>query len=437
MRELDLIYELKAELNPEECKNGNKIFIAPQYLPLDCPEPRNMRRFKEQCQEKGIGPHFTLRYPVFLPKSTMPRFIARFGHWANHPCWRYGIIYDKQGMEVLVECAFEQKLIHFWIKPQEEKTELIREVFENFQQINDQNLEVQISRNQVDFVRIGTLLKHPFGENSKIESVDGTLLDTKDFAEFVGFMEYGRKNILSHLNIKDMYGVAEEIKGYKDVLDGLIEKKNALQSAQADAYDEEKKFSLKKRIKHLGEEIKEYREKIVELEDSLGTRMEPAQSSALQALMSKTDQLSADVGVISKKLDLGINAIHAILTQLSAQDQQLLAIRQATEAHQTTLAQYFVDLDQKPVNEYETQIMLGQISAMIGDHLAELPEIITQHWKALNAKAPEYTDVKGKLKLKIPIIPTILEYEKELSWDLRNIAKQIWADLKAGKVFLK
>lgn len=231
-----------------------------------------------------------------------------------------------------------------------------------------------------------------------------------------------------------MYGVAEEIKGYKDVLDDLIEKKNALQSAQAEAYDEEKKFSLKKRIKNLGEEIKEYREKIAELEDSLGARIETTQSSALQELLTKTDQLSAEVGVISQKIDQGFQSI---LTQLSAQDQQLLAILQISEATRSEVAQCFLELDQKPIDPYEMEIMIGRINSLIAEQIADLPEAITQRWKALNAKSPEYTDVKGKLKLKIPIIPAILEYETEASWDFRGIAKQIWTDLKAGKVFLK
>lgn len=432
MRELDLIYELNPELNPEECKNGERIFIAPQYLPLQCREPRNINRFKEICKESG--PHFTLKYPIFLPKSTMPRFIARHGHWANHPCWRNGIIYDKQGMEILVECLFDQKLIHFWIKPSEQKNELVREVFNAFHDLNDKNPEVQISRNQVDFVQIGRMLKHPFGANSKIEAVNGTLLEAKDFADFVGYVDHEPRNKFFHQKFNDMYGVEKEIEGYKILLDELIEKKNEIQVEQVNAYDVEKKLSLKKSVRKLEEEINECRQKMVGLENSLGARLEPAQSSQLQELLNKTNALSADLGTIHQKLDQGFLSI---LSQLSAQDQQLLAIHQATEAHQAALAKFFIDLDQKPVNEYETQILLGQINSMIADHVADLPEAIAQQLKSLNTKAADYTDAKGKLKLKIPLIPSILEYEKELSWDLRKMAEQIWSDLKSGKIFLK
>jgi GTPase SAR1 family protein len=430
MRKLDLIYELNPEHNPEECKDGEVVFIAPQYLPLECPEPKNVTRIKKNLLDQGLGPHFSLYYPTFLPKSTMPRFISRFGEWATQPCWRHGIIYEVQQMEVLVECEFDKNLIHFWIKPNDHKPELVRSIFENFCDI-DKNKDIQISRNQRDFVRIGTLLKHPFGENNKIESVNGDLLEAEDFAEFIQNGMHERKTIFSPIFIQDMYGIEQEIKGLKEILDRLIDKKVFLQKEQTSAYDSEKRYALSKSIEALEDDIKKYRKQLADLKTNAEVEIEPQQASQLQQLIEKTDELQVEVLSIGQKLS-------SILSQLSAQDQQLLAIREASESHKAELVQLFVYLDKTPANDYEIQILLGQINEMLVEHQEALPAAVAEHLKQLNsAKPAEYTDVKGKLKLKIPIIPTILEYEKELSWDLRNMAKQIWSDLKAGKVFLK
>lgn len=47
------------------------------------------------------------------------------------------------------------------------------------------------------------------------------------------------------------------------------------------------------------------------------------------------------------------------------------------------------------------------------------------------------SDLKGKLKLSIPLIPTILKYEKELSWDLKDVVNDIKNDFKKGNIFTK
>lgn len=46
-------------------------------------------------------------------------------------------------------------------------------------------------------------------------------------------------------------------------------------------------------------------------------------------------------------------------------------------------------------------------------------------------------DLKGKFKLSIPIIPTVLKYEKELSWDLKALFAEIKNDFGEGNIFTK
>ena len=45
-------------------------------------------------------------------------------------------------------------------------------------------------------------------------------------------------------------------------------------------------------------------------------------------------------------------------------------------------------------------------------------------------------DTKGGLKLKIPIIPALIEYETSLDWNIQAMVKRIWKDLKSVKFLL-
>jgi hypothetical protein len=68
----------------------------------------------------------------------------------------------------------------------------------------------------------------------------------------------------------------------------------------------------------------------------------------------------------------------------------------------------------------------------------ELPEnnAAVAKWLAESSKAKPITDVKGKLKLNIPLIPLVLSYEKELSVDLKRVFNELWEDLTTGQVLL-
>jgi len=431
MKSLDLIFELNPDLNQEECKNGERIFIAPQYLPLEAPEPKSVKRKKDSILNQHSGPYFSLYYPTFLPKSTMPRFIARNGHLANLDYWRHGIIYYKDGMEVLVECLFDQRIIHFWIKPSEINAQLIRETFVAFHEINKENLEVQISLNQKNFIQIGDLLTHPFGENSKIKAVDGTLLDAEDFVLFVGDAE--RKKFVDFKT--NIMGIEKEIEGLTNALNLLIEKKNQFEEDRAIASDSEKKFELRKKLEKLEQEINEYREKIHQLSGhSQEVEQKPIFINKIEELIVKTDNLSSQVGEMHNQIKLSFKEV---LSRLSTQDQQLINILQVSEASKAELAQSFLDLNEQVLDEEKMKDFVQEINNMVAEHILELPDTLQQQWKTLNSKAADYTDAKAKFKLKIPIIPAILEYETELNWDIRKLAKEVWTDFKAGNIFLK
>lgn len=93
-----------------------------------------------------------------------------------------------------------------------------------------------------------------------------------------------------------MHGIDKEIEGLKTKLNLLIDKKNRLDLALVDAYDEEKKFALKRQVEGLENEIKAVRERIKDLEQQIQagpvtppkatTPQTPQNKDALLALIS-------------------------------------------------------------------------------------------------------------------------------------------------------
>lgn len=68
---------------------------------------------------------------------------------------------------------------------------------------------------------------------------------------------------------------------------------------------------------------------------------------------------------------------------------------------------------------------MQNIDATITENMSILPEKFAKQWKLLNTKAADEAEIKAKLKLKIPIIPSILEYENEFSVDLKKVAQKL------------
>jgi GTPase SAR1 family protein len=240
-------------------------------------------------------------------------------------------------------------------------------------------------------------------------------------------------DIHSPQKIKNM-GIEKEIEGLTNALNLLIEKKNQFEEDRAIASDSEKKFELRKKLEKLEKEINEYREKIHQLSGhSQGVEQKPL-INKLEELIVKTDNLSSQVGEMHNQIKLSFKEV---LSRLSVQDQQLISILQLSEASKAELAQSFLDLNEQVLDEEKMKDFVQEINNMVAEHILELPNTLQQQWKTLNSKAADHTDAKAKFKLKIPIIPAILEYETEVNWDIRKLAKEVWADFKAGNVFLK
>ena len=84
------------------------------------------------------------------------------------------------------------------------------------------------------------------------------------------------------------------------------------------------------------------------------------------------------------------------------------------------------------LDDSQAQIVLNRIE----EQIKGLPDHMIQEWKQINKKPADYADVRSKLKLTIPIIPTILSYDTEISWDIRNALNAIVDSIGKGKYIL-
>lgn len=104
-------------------------------------------------------------------------------------------------------------------------------------------------------------------------------------------------------------------------------------------------------------------------------------------------------------------------------------------------------VDSRPVDEFHLTNYYNQINNVI-NKLATLNPILEElkSIKELKNKLNTAADIKGKFKITWSLLPEILtelapipniKYEKEISFNLKDICKQIIADFKEGNIFTK
>lgn len=168
---------------------GNKpdTYIAPQYLPSRDPRQVSGSLFAELADDCRLL-LFTLRFPQFLPRSVMTRFMCRYGPLAEGKYWKDGIIFKKDGTWVWANrsATFDITLRATALPPS-----LGPELFATFRDITDQNPDLLISPNGSDFVRIGDLLDPPPGDDPALRATNGNWVNLSAFAAILGGREAG------------------------------------------------------------------------------------------------------------------------------------------------------------------------------------------------------------------------------------------------------
>ncbi|MCB0556612.1 MAG: hypothetical protein KDD02_23910, partial [Phaeodactylibacter sp.] len=344
--------------------------------------------------------------------------------------WKYGLLL-REGEQLAMVEAREKEIM---VQVTENGKELLDKIRNLLESLQDEKGVESVSVDGVNYVLLEELEKLPAG-NDSIKNQDGVWIDVAPLAIFRNKDE----RAVFKGSAKGQFGFELELEGLKEMLTLLIKKKNFFQIELHKTADAEKKFSIEENIRELETRIAQCRQEMAAISASFPEHerlsfshftksMEPASGS-----LGEIEKLREEVAAMANKMDDGFGKV---LAQLSAQDIILMDIVTFSEQAKEGLAQVFRHVNENTYAEADMAKMAEQITSMINPKLDGLPEEVAQRWKQLQDAQVE-TGAKGAFKLTIPIIPTILEYEKEVSWDLAALAKQIWSDLKAGKVFLK
>lgn len=181
MRKFELIFPVN---------NEDSTFVAPQYLPNN--DPKAMGGFYKKLADKCGHLLFALRFPHFLPRSVMTRFMCKYGPLARDNYWKNGILFDKDNTWILVEREGNFDII---VRADVPPPMLARELFDTFRDICRDNSDILVSANGTDFVKIGYLLDPPeIGDDLKddpkvvptIQAENGKWVKITDFAALMG-----------------------------------------------------------------------------------------------------------------------------------------------------------------------------------------------------------------------------------------------------------
>jgi small GTP-binding protein len=106
-------------------------YIIPTLLPEDKPKHFDLM-FRE-----SLHPALLFKFPLYLHRGIMERFIARFGKYADEktPIWRNGILIVKDDIRVLVEANRKEKVISISFQKDQASGRLLKEIYGSFNNI--------------------------------------------------------------------------------------------------------------------------------------------------------------------------------------------------------------------------------------------------------------------------------------------------------------
>lgn len=80
-------------------------------------------------------------------------------------------------------------------------------------------------------------------------------------------------------------------------------------------------------------------------------------------------------------------------------------------------------------SKHESETICEHIDKKFRDLESKLPSKIIEDWKKANVSNPYKADIKGKLKLTVPLLP-LISFEKEVNFETKKIFDAIWNDIK-------
>lgn len=138
-------------------------------------------------------------------------------------------------------------------------------------------------------------------------------------------------------------------------------------------------------------------------------------------IMEKLEQIREQM---ASEFSISHSTINNLENKISVQNHRIIEIIDLQKENKDFLNNMLIKIDNNFTNENAAE-KLKQIEAAVNAQYSSLPSSIITQWSALNQKANDGVDIKAKLKLKLPIIPFLLEYEGEWSIDAKKLGKKL------------
>ncbi|HEX6383437.1 MAG TPA: hypothetical protein VF177_02095 [Anaerolineae bacterium] len=209
--------------------------------------------------------------------------------------------------------------------------------------------------------------------------------------------------------------------------------------------DPRRKRRIQREIERQRKSLADYQQQLEELTAAAGlTAATPSAASetaaTLNAMRTDLGALQRQLGGMEKRLAAGQQTIRddiarqqdVILVHIDERHRETIeSILKQLDANQLEVVELLLDAaDQKQIAQWEAQ----QLTLLAQQALVELQRVRESQpdaaeWQSLLALLERDISLEQKLKLTIPIIPGLLEYENELSVDLQEMLKQAWSRL--------
>ncbi|MGB0522593.1 MAG: COR domain-containing protein [Flammeovirgaceae bacterium] len=178
---------LRFRLIFEESYESKAYYIAPQYLPETIEEKPREIRDAYGLTKTGLSLSFAMRFPQYIPDNVVVNFWSEYGPLSNKIYWKNGICFTKGNRRCLVlfkeyghyeDCINE---LSVYTENQESDQHLLKEVFDEFVKLSGY-ADAQVSVDGLSFVDVDLLRKCHENQINKVESMDGSQLDTEIYS---------------------------------------------------------------------------------------------------------------------------------------------------------------------------------------------------------------------------------------------------------------
>ena len=432
---------LKFELAYQLADTSPPIWLAPQLLPPEKPPVLSRWNRKGDLQ---------LRYEYdFMPKGLINRLMVRKHIYVRKPelGWKSGVFFDWLDAQLLCEIAPKGDEIILRARGPQKK-ELLSSIAADLEMLNESfpGLTAKVTKwipcNCKECLISITPASYPYQRLMKYKNDNRLTIECPESYEQMSVyalldgISVGHKSGHPGMGSREAdFGIESEIEGLKTELEKLIQLKNRLSEELISSYDPSQAFALENKVEKLEKSIEEKRQKLQDLAQRIGVMPPGTRENDIKnvdRLLDRTDDLKTQLADIRKKVDEGFISI---LSKLREQDRKLIKIMSLSETATRELAEIFQLVDANGYDSKTMERIAEDINSLIEHNKADLPAEIKSKWDDLEAEDSGIPGVKNSFKLRIAIVPGLIHYEKELNWNVRSLAKRIWSDLKAGKVF--